>query len=281
MVWNIVTDSSCDLRDLELPEGSIDIRYYTVPFIISVDNVDYVDDDDVNVSGMLEAMENSRQASHTSCPSPHVWEEAFRREGNVIAITISKELSGSYNSACVAKDTVMDEIPDKQIAVVNSASTGPAIISLIQMLVEEINAGRTFAEVTEKAEQIIAQTKTIFALCSFDNLVKAGRMSKLSGFIARTLGFWGIGIASPEGRIVIKGKERVTKKVLAAFMADIKERGGITRHMVISHCENEEMALRIQETVLVEYPDVIITIFPTRALDSYYAERHGLIIAYY
>lgn len=280
MIWHIVTDSSCDLRQLHEKQGDIEVRYTSVPFIITVESKDFVDDDDLVLEEMLSAMEISREASHTSCPTPQSWEDAFRQEGNVIALTISKELSGSHNSACVAREMVLEEQPDKNILVVNSASTGPALVGLIRVLTAEILAGRSFEEVSAKALETTERMQTVFALCSFDNLVKNGRMSKLTGFIARTLGFWGIGVASPQGTIVIKGKERSTRKVIASILADMTANIPDPRLVFISHCQNADMANRIREAVLEKWPNVLIEAFETRGLDSYYAERHGLLVSY-
>lgn len=279
MIWNIVTDSSCDLQLTDERIGDTELHYFSVPFIISVEDRDFVDNDQLSVSEMLDTMERSRQASHTSCPTPHSWESAFRQEGHVIALTISKELSGSYNSACVAREMVLEDQPDKKILIVNSASTGPGLICLIRALRSEILAKHTFDEIAEKAPAMVSDMKTIFALCSFDNLVKNGRMSKIAGFIARSLGFWGLGEASPEGRIVIKGKERSTRKVIASFIADMRTRK-TPEHVVISHCQNDEMAQRISEAIHEVWSGIKVEICATRGLCSYYADRHGLIVSY-
>lgn len=279
MIWNIVTDSSCDLKQLNDRQDDTEVRYASVPFIISVDDKDFIDDEQLTVSDMLDAMESSRAASHTSCPTPHSWQDAFSCEGNVIAITISKELSGSYNSACVARDMVLEDHPDKKILVVNSASAGPALICLIRELHREIMSGHAFEVIAEKATDLVKRMNTVFALCSFDNLVKNGRMSKVAGFLAKTLGFWGIGIASPEGRIVIKGKERSNRKAVTAILNDMRSHGA-PQKVIISHCENSEMAERIREAVESTWEHAKVEIFPTKGLCSYYADRHGLLVSY-
>lgn len=278
MIWNIVTDSSSDISQLNERRGDTEIRFASVPFIISVEGKDFIDDEALDISEMLNAMECSREASHTSCPTPQSWEDAFRREGNVIAITISKELSGSYNSACVARDMVLETDPDKKITIINSASTGPGIICLIRMLTREILAGRDFDAVSAMAHAQAEKQRTVFALCSFDNLVKNGRMSKIAGFIARTLGFWGIGVAN-EGKIAIKGKERSTRKVVASFTDDALV-GFAPKYVAINHCENTEMAERIRAAICEKWPGIEVELFQTKGLCSYYAERHGLIVCY-
>ena len=134
MKWNIITDSSCDLFDLEIPND--EISFSSIPFVISVDNRDFVDNTNLNVGEMVAAMEQCDEISHTSCPAPYAWYEQFEKPGYSIAITISSKLSGSYNSACTARNMVL-----------------------------------------EKLEQHMRHTHIVFALSSFNNLVKNGRMN--------------------------------------------------------------------------------------------------------
>lgn len=75
MKWNIITDSSCDLFDLETPND--EISFSSIPFVISVGNRDFVDNADLNVGEMVAAMEQCDEISHTSCPAPYAWYEQF------------------------------------------------------------------------------------------------------------------------------------------------------------------------------------------------------------
>jgi len=143
-----------------------------------------------------------------------------------------------------------------------------------------IKEGLSFEAVTARAQELLDDTKTIFALSSFDNLVKNGRVSRLAGFVAGRLGLWGVGIASDEGRIVVKTKVRGAQKAIGAIIDDMKERAFNSGHVVISHCFNEEMALRLKGKILETWDKAQVRIIPTRGLDSFYAEKGGLIIAY-
>ena len=193
------------------------IVFSSVPFTISVGDENFVDDRNLDVDGMIDSMDACAEASHTACPSPHAWQEKFEQEGNVIAITISSKLSGSYNSACAAKDMVLEEQPDKKIAVIDSRSAGSELVLLVKKICELIESGADFETVVEKAELYSRHTHVVFALSSFNNLVKNGRMSKIVGFVANKLGFWGIGIGSEQGTIEIKQKIRGSKKALDAI----------------------------------------------------------------
>ena len=220
MQWNIVADSSCDIFDLETQYENISFSY--VPFIITVDDRDYVDDTDLNVGDLISAMNKSKEASHTSCPAPYTWLKEFQKPGYTIAVTISGNLSGSYNSACVAKEMMLEEDPDKKIGIVDSLATGPSMNLIIRKLVELINSGCDFDSCMEQIEDFRSSSKIIFALSSYNNLIKNGRMPKVAALLAQKLNLWGVGIGSEVGKIVIKKIARGSKGALDTIINDMK-----------------------------------------------------------
>lgn len=278
MKWNIVADSSCDLRKADIACEETD--FATVPFILNIDGKDYVDTEDMNIPEMLAAMEYSEQASRSACPSPATWADEFEKADNTIAITISSNLSGSYNSAVAARDLVLADHPEKKIFILDSKSTGPETALTIHRIAELIKEGHPIEKVRDEAQKFLDEMRTAFALCSFDNLVKNGRMSRFTGFVARKLGMWGIGIASDEGTIVIKGKSRGPQKAISFILEDMIERGFQGGIAAISHCQNSEMARRLKDAITERWNNAKVSILETRGLDSYYAERGGLIIAF-
>ena len=101
MSWMIVSDTSCEIRDMEnLHPG---VQFGLVPFKIRVGEREFVDLPTLSVHQMLKAMTEYKGGSSTACPSPEEWAEQFLKADNVIAITISHNLSGSYNAAQSAR----------------------------------------------------------------------------------------------------------------------------------------------------------------------------------
>ena len=278
MKWKIVADSSCDLRGADY--ACEESGFSTVPFFIRIGDQEFEDAEDLDVVKMISAMELCAELGSTSCPAPMAWCDEFREAEQAIAITISKNLSGSFSSAVAGRDLSLAEDPARRIAVLNSRSTGPALAMCIEHMVAWIREGKPFEQVTELATDLLRNTKTIFTLSCFDNLVKNGRMSKFTGFVAKKLGMWGIGIGNPEGRIAMKGKTRGVSRVVNAIIEDMLERGFRGCEMVISHCQNPVLAEKLRDRVLEHWSSAKITILKTRGLDSFYAERGGLIVAY-
>ena len=278
MKWNIVADSSCDLFDTDLSDP--EIGFVTVPFVLQVGEREFLDDAGLSVPEMLDAMESTKSAARTACPSPARWMDAFGMADRCIGITIARNLSGSFDSANAARQMLLAEDPSKEILLLDSCSTGPELILCILKLRKWIKEGFDLSTIAEKARIFLDKTRVVFALSSFDNLVKNGRMNRLAGFAARTLGMWGIGIGSEIGEIRMKGKTRGGAGALRLILADMEERGYTGGRMAISHCQNEEMARRLRKAVHDKWPESRVSIHATRGLDSFYAERGGLIAAY-
>ena len=278
MKWNIIADSSCDyVAGADAPE---DIRIAEVPFVINIGGKEYVDSADLDVAAMVDDMESSPEASRTSCPAPGDWYEHFEQADCTIAVTISANLSGSYNSAVSAQEMLLEQHPEKKVFILNSRSAGSVLAMYVEKARDLIRSGCNFEAVVAQLEAYAKDRHTVFALASFHNLVKNGRMSRLSGFIAGKLGIWGIGIASPEGTIKVKSKVRGMKHVLAAFIDDMKENGFKGGDVVISHCQNPELAAQLKENIQNLWAQAKVKILATGGLCSYYAERRGMIVSY-
>ena len=277
MTWHIVSDSSCDLHSLpEEPQ----MDFVTIPFNISIGSRAYIDDETMDPAAMLADNEHSPETACTACPSPQLYLEAFSRPGPVIAFTISAALSGSYNSACVARDMLLEEEPGKRIFVVDTKGTGPKTVLLIRKCRELIRQGASFEAVVAEMQKAVEQTNIIFALASYHNLIKAGRVNRLVGLMAGHLRLWGVGVGDEGGKIAMRGKAPGEKRMIRFLVDEIKKTGLAGRAIVICHCLNERAAQLLRTSLLDHFSDILVDILPTRGLDSFYAERHGLIVAY-
>ena len=278
MIWHLVSDSASDLHTLEGGEGMMD--FSTIPFTIRIGGKEYTDNEDIPIAEMLEANETHSEIAQTACPSPEDWMAKFSASGPVIAFTISSALSGSYNSACAAKNMILEEEPDKQIAVIDSKATGPEQAMLIWKARDLILEGKLLGEIEKELRRAAERIHTSFALASYHNLIKNGRVSRLKGFIAGHLGFWGIGIGDENGEIAIRGKARGSRGMIRFLTEELQKVGLAGSRVLISHCMNEKDAFALKESLLQAFPGISVLIQPTRGLDSFYAERSGLIVGY-
>ena len=278
MNWHIVADTSCDLFTVDGAGDKFD--FAAIPFTIRIGDKEYIDDEHIDIDAMLTANETHAEMAQTACPSPEDWREKFSVPGPVLAFTISSALSGSYNSACAAKAMMLEEEPGKQIAVIDSKANGPEETILIMKARDMILAGKSFAEIEEALNREAEKVHTVFALASYHSLSKAGRVGRLAGFIAGHLGFWGIGVGSDEGEIHVCGKARGDKSMIRFLAEKIREIGPAGTEIRVNHCLNEKGALQLKEQLAAAFPGTEIILAQTRGLDSFYAERRGLIIAF-
>ena len=278
MTWHIVADTSCDL--FNLPEETPDTDFSTIPFSIRIGGTEYIDTPDISIEDMLAANENHREAAHTACPGPQEWAEKFAPQGPVLAFTISSNLSGSYNSACTARKMLLEDEPEKKIAVIDTKATGPETVLIIRKACEMIKSGAAFDQIVAALNETAERIHIIFALSSYHNLIKNGRVNRLVGLLAGHLGFWGIGVGDENGEIAMRGKARGQKNMLRFMAEEIRRIGLAGKEIVISHCQNEEAARQLKDALLNAFQQIRVDILPTRGLDSFYAERHGLIVGF-
>ncbi|OUP05649.1 DegV family protein [Collinsella sp. An2] len=132
MSWAIIADSSCNLRDFHPTAPNTTYRF--APLKINIAGVEYADDEHLDVDELNKKVAEESSASSSSCPSVGEWAELFRSADNVIAITISANLSGSYEAAIMAQSMVQEE-GDRNIFVVNSRAAG----GKLELLVEELD----------------------------------------------------------------------------------------------------------------------------------------------
>lgn len=278
MEWKIVADSGCDLRGIRL--GDKKIKITKIPFSIFVENIEYMDGPKFHVGDMLHRIEKQDIHTHTACPSPAAWKEAFEGEECIFAITMSSKVSGSYNSAQVAASMIQEEESDKKIHILDSGSAGPGPSLLAIRAAELMEDGYSFGDAVMELEDYKQKIHTMYGLSSFNNLIKNGRVSKVAGFVAGKLGLCGIGEASPQGEILVQGKVRGNAKMLAAFLERMEELDFQGGRVLISHCENQPLAIKLREMIHKQWPKAEVLVMPAAGVCSYYVERKGLIIGF-
>ncbi len=278
MSYKIVADSSCDLNE-ELKEK---LNISLVPFKIDVEDKTFIDDANLDTMELIEAMKSSPNPIRTSCPSPGDFVDEYKKADDIFAITISSQLSGTYNSAILAKDIVQNEFPEKFIHVFDSksASIGETLIAIkIQELIEKKVSN---LEIVEKVEDYIKSCTTYFILESLDNLIKNGRISKVKGLIANVLNLKPIMGATENGEIKLVENARGTKKAFRRLVEIIGETGIKFEEKVlaISHTNALERAEELKRELQSRYKFKDIILVKTAGLSSGYASDGGIILVF-
>lgn len=274
MDYKIIADSSADLLELE------GIEFESVPLKIITSEKEYVDDGSLDVDGMIADLQKYKGASKSSCPNMGEWKESFGEHENIFCVTITSNLSGSYNAAEMAMQDYLSEYSDRSGYVIDTLSVGPESVLIIEKLRELISSGLHFEEIKEKIISYKKSTHLIFCLDSLRNLANNGRVSHAVAKIAGILGIRIVGKASNEGTLEITDKARGADKALAAILKNMTStgfRGGIVR---IHHCQNLTAAETLGRMIKGKFKDAVVKIQETRALCSFYAESGGLLVGY-
>lgn len=274
MKFKIVTDSSSDVLKLD------GVDFESAPLKIITADREFTDDEKLDVKDMAEFLSSYKGKSSTSCPNQSDWLNAFGDAERVFCVTITATLSGSYNSAILAKQMYEEMYPDRKVYVINSLSTGPEMALIIDKMREMILAGAQFEDICEEVEEYSKNTGLIFVLQSMRNLANNGRVSGIAARMAGILGIRAVGKASAKGDLEMLEKCRGEAKTLQFIVKTLGEEGLAGGKVKIAHCLNEKTALLLKEMILKAFPNVSTEIYESRGLCSFYAENGGLLIGF-
>lgn len=278
MNYKIVVDS-CGELPIKLKE---DGHFETVSLELFVDDYHVVDDETFDQAEFLKRVKESPNCPKSACPSPERYMQAYDCEAeHVYAVTLSSQLSGSYNSAELGRSLYLEEKGDKKIHVFDSksASVGQTLIAMKIQEFEE--AGYSFEEVVEKVDAYIAEMTTCFVLETLETLRKNGRLSNIKAFVASALNIKPIMGGSPEGTIYqldqARGMGKALDKMVALIIA--KTKNPEQKVLAISHCNCPERAESVKEKVkkLGKFKDIFV--IDTAGISSMYACDGGIIMA--
>ncbi|MDO4466646.1 MAG: DegV family protein [Bacillota bacterium] len=274
MVARFVSDSSCDIY---VREG---VNYTTVPLIVSVTDKDFKDEPGTDKNAFLDALDAAHEASKSACPSLQAWINAFDNADVVYVVTLTSALSGTNNSARLAKEMYLEDHPNAKIHIFDSLATGPKMALIMDRLIEWDKQGLSFEEVVEKGEAYIKSTHLLFSLGSLHTMAMNGRVPKVVAGATSVLGIRVSAIASPKGEVEVCGKTRGTKKLVRFMVEKMIEMGYQGGNVRISYTDDDSIVNKIKESLLEKYPNANISTNETTILCSYYVERNGFVIGF-
>lgn len=277
MDYVIVMDS-CGERTEEMKQ---DERVVSAPLTMEVDEYHFVDDETFDQKDFLKKIADSPNCPKSACPSPDYYKEAFgRSEKRAYAVTLSAELSGSYNSAVLARDLLLEERPQMKIHVFNSRSASIGE-TLITCKIQECEAaGMEFEQLVETVEAYIDGQNTYFVLENLDTLRKNGRLGNVKAFLASALKIKPVMGSTPEGSIVQLDQARGINKALVKMVEYITERVEQPEQKIlaVSHCNCPDRGRMVREAILerIQVKDVIL--LDTAGISTMYANDGGIIV---
>ena len=270
----LVADSSANMLTLDR------VAFASAPLKIITGEREFVDDAQLDVTGMVQWFDSYKGRSKTSCPNPGDWLEAFGDADEVFCVTITSGLSGSYNSACVAQQMYEAENSGKRVFVIDSLSAGPELALIVEKLVEYIEQGRSFEDICRDIKAYQQLTGLVFVLASLKNFAANGRVSPAVAKIAGVLGIRVVGKASDQGTLEPTDKCRGEAKSLKTLVANLLNAGLSRGKVCIDHCCNGDAAQTLAELIRAGAPQADVSVHTCRGLCSYYAEKGGLLVGF-
>ena len=276
MSYVIVMDS-CGERTEEMKKDS---RIVSAPLTMQVDEHFFVDDESFDQLDFLAKVAASPNCPSSACPSPDYYKKAFDcGVDRAYAVTLSAELSGSCNSAMLAKKLMQEEKPEMKIHVFNSRSASIGETLITRKIQECEKAGMDFDSVVETVENYIEGQNTYFVLENLETLRKNGRLSNLKAFVATALKIKPVMHATPEGTIAQLDQARGMNKALVKLVNYLVEEveNPEEKVLAISHCNNPERGRMVRDAILecIEVKDVILE--NAAGLTTMYANDGGII----
>lgn len=249
MSYKIVVDSCTDLP----AEYHTDKRFEIIPLILQVGDYTVLDDENFDQLDYIKRVAKCETCAKSACPSPDRYKRAYECDADdVYVVTLSSKLSGSYNSALIAKDIYHEDIGEKNIHVFDSLSACCGQTNVAFKIMEYAEAGLPFEEVVKKVEEYRDGMDTYFVLDSLDTLRKNGRLTGMKAIVASTLNIkpvcyaiegeiaqWSQGVGMRKALIkmvdlVAKRIENPEEKTVMITHINCHERAEVVMNMILS-----------------------------------------------
>lgn len=241
---------------------------------------EYMDTPALDIPLMVRELSEYKGKSSSACPGVEEWLDAFGDADVVYAVSLTSNLSGCYNAACVAAEQYEAEHPGRKVFVLDTLSTGPEMELILEKLKEFVKKGMAFVDVCANIREYVKHTHLWFSLESLDTFAKNGRVSPAVAKIAGLLGVRIVGRASEEGTLEPLHKCRGEQRALKQLLESMKEMGYAGGKVRLAHTFNEPAAMKMKEMILSHFPNADVRIRKNGGLCSYYAERGGLLLGF-
>lgn len=249
----IITDSTSDLPKDIIEKYDIE----AIPLFVNFGDAVYKDGVDIELGQLFTKIEKENIFPQTSQVNPQRFYEYYKKyidEGySIISIHISSKMSGTYQSACLAKDM----LDSKDITVIDSNNVTSGLGLLVIKACKLKNEGLSIDEIVKGVKETIPHVKSVLAFETLDYLVKGGRLSKTAGFIGNVLGIKPI-LAVENGEMVVKDKVRGSKKAIRAIFEYINKLGlKQGEPCILLHVENKDILGTLRENLNRDETDFI------------------------
>ena len=251
MVVRIVTDSTADLP----AEVASELGITVVPLTVFFGDEAYLDGVELDNASFYQKLAASKDLPRTSQPAPAAFQEAFQRlidEGAdaILAVHLSSKLSGTYQSACTARDSLPEETRKVPIEIIDSLSISVGMNYAIQNAARQARTGKNLEEIKASVEDTLARTSILAVLDTLEYVRRGGRIGGASAMLGNMLSFKPI-VSLKEGEVVAVERPRTRGKAYARIAQLLSEMGPI-EHVSIAE-SNDEVGQQLSDALKEVY----------------------------
>lgn len=216
--------STVDLNEQHLKERNVDV----LPFHFRLGEKDYDDDFGKSIAYKdLYAEMAKGTPAKTSQTTAAEYEEKFapilEKGLDVVHVTLSSGISGSYGSCLIAKKTLEEKFPGRKVYVIDSLCASSGYGMLIDLAADYRDEGHSAAELADYIEKTKLRIHHLFYSMDLSAYVRGGRVSQAAGIIGSLLRICPLLYVSPEGKLLIKKKLIGKKRAISELIAEMKD----------------------------------------------------------
>lgn len=253
MTIKIIADSASDLSKEFFTQEHVEL----LPLKVLFGETEYEDMVTIDSKTVYDAMREG-QVVKTSQASPSHMKEIFteiaKKEQTAIYIAFSSELSGTYQTAVLMQNEVLEEYPQLDLTIIDTKCASLGLGLVVKQAAELAQGGASKEEILEGIAYDCAHMEHVFTVDNLDYLARGGRVSKASAFVGGLLNIKPL-LHMEDGKLIPLEKIRGRKKVLRRMLEVMKDRNGFTtsnQRIGISHGDDEATAIALQELIQEE-----------------------------
>jgi DegV family protein with EDD domain len=215
----VVTDSTADLPAELIEQLGITV----VPLNVRIGGESYEDRVSITPEAFMQMLEADNGMPMTSAPSvgrfANEYERLSQTHDRILSIHISSKLSGTYNSACTARDLFID---GPEIRVIDSTSASMGLGLIVKRAAEMAREGATIREIEDQVMRMITRTHVIFLVDTLEHLRRGGRIGRAAEIIGSVLKLKTL-LRIEEGIVVPQARTRTHARAVAGLVQLINE----------------------------------------------------------
>ena len=256
MAVRIVTDSTADIPQDQARAAGITI----VPLTVFFGDEAYLDGVELDSVSFYKKLAASKTLPRTSQPSPAAFQQAYTRlldegAGAILSVHLSAKLSGTFQSARTARDTLPDTVKEIPIDIIDSQSISVGMSRAILLAAQEARAGLGLAEIKAHVLDQLARTRILAVLDTLEFVRRGGRIGGARAMLGNMLSVKPI-VSLRDGEVIPVEQPRTRSKAYARIAQLVQEMGRV-EHVSIAESDDEvghQLAQVIQTVYTGELP---------------------------